>query len=200
MHTFGLEQMRTDISVERSCRPQLRPVRVGAHAFAVPEIGHIKKSRGPARYWWHGIMGLLCCLGIPLSVYAEVVQIDNAELQALMKGGMPLIDVRTAPEWKETGMIEGSHLITFFDEYGRYDLPKWIAALDQIVDQEQPFALICAVGSRTDAITRHLSDKMGYKKVYNVTKGIMHWIEEKHSTVVVSGAGRTESKETRGVR
>ena len=137
-------------------------------------------------------LSLLLLFGMPIWLYAEVVQIDNSELRALMQDGVPLIDVRTAPEWKETGIIEGSHLITFFDEYGRYDLPKWTESLHQVVDRDQPFALICAVGSRTNAITHHLSGKMGYKKVYNVKKGILHWIEENKPTVTVGGITKTD--------
>lgn len=130
--------------------------------------------------FWIGVVVFCLFSG---SLQAEVVQVDNEGLKRLIEEGVPVIDVRTAPEWKETGVIAGSHLLTFFDEQGRYDTAKWTNELRQLVASDQPFAVICAVGPRSDAITRHLSNKLGYKKVYNVTKGIMQWIQANNPTV-----------------
>ncbi len=140
------------------------------------------KSHRAARPLFALVVTLLAIAPMPTG--AEVVQVNNQELQGLLGKGVPLIDVRTPPEWRETGVIEGSHLITFFDEYGRYDVRAWIEQLEQVVDPGRPFALICAVGSRTQAISQHLSDKMGYAKVYNVTDGILQWRAERGSVVV----------------
>ena len=58
------------------------------------------------------------------TVKAEVIQVDNEALKQLLNAGVPLIDVRTASEWQQTGIIEGSHLLTFFDEKGQYDVGR----------------------------------------------------------------------------
>ena len=57
--------------------------------------------------------------GAPLR--AEVTHVDNTALERLLEAGAPIIDIRTPEEWGTTGVIEGSHLLTFFDARGSYD-------------------------------------------------------------------------------
>lgn len=123
---------------------------------------------------------LLAALSCPLK--AEVEQIDNKTLKQLLAEGVPLIDVRTPSEWRETGIIEGSHLLTFFDESGRYDANEWLKKLQAMVRPDQPVALICAVGGRTQAISHFLDKQAGYSKVHNVTAGIKAWINAGNAT------------------
>jgi len=59
------------------------------------------------------------------NAYAELIHITDEKLLALIDAGTPVIDVRRADEWKKTGVIEDSHLLTFFDKRGRYDAPAW---------------------------------------------------------------------------
>lgn len=117
------------------------------------------------------------------SANAEVTQIDNKILKQLISEGVPLVDVRTVSEWQETGIIEGSHLLTFFDEQGKYDINEWLKQLQQVASPEQPVIFICAVGGRTQPITHFLDAKLGYQKVYNVTAGIKAWIAANNVTV-----------------
>lgn len=120
---------------------------------------------------------LSLCLSA-LAVHAEVINIDNAELASLMAKGVPLIDIRTEGEWKSTGVIAGSKLMTFFDERGQANPPLWLEKLKPIAKPDQPVILICRTGNRTKAATQYLSEQAGYKKVYNVTKGIVAWSGE----------------------
>ncbi len=122
-----------------------------------------------------GIGLLLAALGLR----AEVIDIDNAELARLVAAKVPVIDIRTAPEWAESGVVPGSQLLTFFDERGRADPAAWLAKARPIADPSQPVILICRSGNRTQAVSRFLSDKAGYTKVYNVKSGIRTWIGEK---------------------
>lgn len=117
------------------------------------------------------------------SVYAEIVEIDNAELQALLHQNVPLVDVRTAPEWSETGVVAGSKLLTFFDSSGKYDANTWLAQLSGIADKKTPVILICRSGRRTGIISKFMQQQVGYHKVYNVTKGIRDWIKQGNPTV-----------------
>jgi len=48
----------------------------------------------------------------------------------IVPSGIKIIDIRTKPEWIETGIIKGSILITFFDEKGQYDAAKFLSQLD----------------------------------------------------------------------
>lgn len=117
------------------------------------------------------------------SAFAELFNIDNATLQTLIDKKVPIIDIRTAPEWQETGVVTGSHKLTFFDEEGNYNMAQWLAAFEQIVpNKNQPFVLICRSGKRTRSIALMLL-KEGYTNVYNVRHGIQNWIQEKHPVV-----------------
>ncbi len=71
----------------------------------------------------HKLLLLLVALLLVLPVRATVVDVDNTELARLVAAGVPIIDIRTEGEWKETGIVPGSRLFTFFNEHGRADPP-----------------------------------------------------------------------------
>lgn len=66
---------------------------------------------------------LACLIAATSFAHAEVIDIDNAQLDKLSKSGVPVIDIRLQSEWEETGIVGGSKLLTFFDEKGRVDAP-----------------------------------------------------------------------------
>lgn len=109
---------------------------------------------------------------------AEVIDIDNAELAKLAAAGVPVIDIRTRPEWQETGIVPGSHLLTFFDERGKADPAAWLARANAIAKPGEPLIVICRTGNRTKAVSQFLSQRVGYAKVYNVRHGIVGWGKE----------------------
>ncbi len=118
------------------------------------------------------------CFIFSLGLHAEVVNVDNAELARLAASGAALIDIRTAPEWKETGVIAGSKLLTFFDDRGRVDAPAWLEHVKSITRPGQAVVLICRSGNRSRTAAQFLSQRPGYKTVYNVTGGINVWSRE----------------------
>jgi rhodanese-related sulfurtransferase len=120
---------------------------------------------------------IVLCWLLSFPVMAEMKDIDNNTLQTLLKEKIAIIDIRTPEEWKETGIIEGSHLLTFFDKNGRYNVEKWVKDLEQIVKKDQPVILICRTGNRTVPVRDLLDKKIGYQMVYNVKKGIKDWIK-----------------------
>ncbi len=123
-------------------------------------------------------MKLKILLGLSVlfsSVSAEVAHIDNQQLQQLLANKVPIIDIRRAEEWRQTGVVENSHLLTFFDKKGGYNLPKWLTTLDSIIQKDKPFILICRTGNRTHVLSQALDKQLGYKQVYNVKKGITDW-------------------------
>ena len=124
---------------------------------------------------------MLAVGGVPL--HADVVQVDSAGLERLRAEGVPVIDVRRADEWRETGVIDGSHLLTFFDKKGRYDLDTWMPALAAIAETGEPVALICRSGKRSGRVARLLDEQFGYRHVYTARDGIVGWIGEGRSTV-----------------
>lgn len=113
-----------------------------------------------------------------LPLRAAVIDIDNTELARLTASGVPLVDIRTAEEWRDTGLIAGSRLITFVDDHGRVDVPNWLAKIQSVANPAQPVILICRSGNRTRAASRLLSEQGGYRLVYNVRSGLIGWISE----------------------
>ena len=114
---------------------------------------------------------------------ADVTHIDNVMLEQLLRSGVPVVDVRTPEEWSKTGVIQGAHLLTFFDAEGRYDVRAWLAQLATVVGPDEPLALICHSGGRSSAVARLLNDEFGYRQVYNVREGMAQWDAENRATV-----------------
>lgn len=111
--------------------------------------------------------------------------IDNAQLKEMMARGVPVIDLRREEEWKKTGIIEGSHMVTAFDSKGRYQ-QSFLDGIQKVAGTDDEVILICRTGNRTAAMSRALADQVGYKKVFNVTKGITRWIKDGNPIVKVN--------------
>ena len=125
-----------------------------------------------------------CCLALAvLAARAEVIDIDNAELARLMKSGITVIDIRTQPEWEETGILPDSKLLTFFDERGKADPAAWLAKVKPLASPDQPVVVICRSGNRTKPVSQFLSQQAGYATVYNVRNGLKGWVKDKGSVV-----------------
>jgi rhodanese-related sulfurtransferase len=123
------------------------------------------------------LIALLAALSA-LPAIAEVIDIDNAEVERLVRSGVPIIDVRTAPEWEETGIVAGSHLLTYFDDKGRADPPAWLEKVKPVAKPGEPVIVICRSGNRSKTASQYLSQQAGYTTVYNVKNGIKGWQRE----------------------
>ena len=108
--------------------------------------------------------------------------IDNAKLKELVAQGVTIIDIRRKEEWQQTGIVEGSKTITFFDNMGRIN-PNFVPEFTALVKKDQPVALICRTGNRTQAASQAIAQQLGYKNVMNVTHGITGWIAEKRPVI-----------------
>ena len=104
--------------------------------------------------------------------------LNNEQLQAMLEQDVLIYDVRRPEEWRKTGVVEGSRLLTFVDKSGRLK-PDFLPRFTAETDKNQPVILICRTGSRTDTLARYLVEKQGYTQVYNVRDGITRWIGEK---------------------
>ena len=103
--------------------------------------------------------------------------IDNETLQQRLEAGVPIIDIRRPEEWKQTGVIAGSKLLTAFDKRGRL-VKSFPQELAKLVGPDQEFMLLCRTGNRTAVIANALSQRGGYNQVVNVEKGITEWIKQ----------------------
>jgi rhodanese-related sulfurtransferase len=98
---------------------------------------------------------------------------DQEASQALIDSKIPIVDIRTPTEWKDSGLLQGSIPIMLFDEKGKYDLNDFLQKLNGAVDTKKPFAIICRTGSRTKILASFLSQKMNYD-VVNIKSGILY--------------------------
>ena len=110
-----------------------------------------------------------------LPAFAEVENINNQELQLLLTKGIPIVDIRQEVEWKETGIVPESHLITFFNSDGKYDVEKWLRELEIVTSHNDPLIIICRTGRRSLIVAKYLSNNEKFHKVYNVVGGIKAW-------------------------
>ena len=92
----------------------------------------------------------------------EPNDIDENQMKELIKEGAILIDVRSPQEYAE-GHLEGAICIP------EYDIQKEIEKT--ISNKEQKIVLYCNSGGRSKKAQKKL-EKMGYREVYNLYKGI----------------------------
>jgi len=101
-------------------------------------------------------------------IFIFLVSILQAELiktypsVELLEKHIPIVDIRTPAEWRQTGIIKGAIPIMFFDERGNYDVRKFLEELNKRVDTSKPFAIICHVGNRSAIVAEFLSKQLGY--------------------------------------
>lgn len=107
--------------------------------------------------------------------FADIQKVNTSNLKNLILDGVPIIDIRTSKEWIETGIIEGSHLITFFNKKGEVNLGQWLFKFDKIADKQKPFILICRSGRRTGVVSKYLDKNFDFFKIYDATDGINGW-------------------------
>ncbi|MBD3796153.1 MAG: rhodanese-like domain-containing protein [Campylobacterales bacterium] len=104
-----------------------------------------------------------------ISLYGEYT--SEYITKELLDSNTPIVDIRTAQEWKETGLLKGAIPITFFDQRGGYNIDAFLKQLNEKVDTAKPFAIICHTGSRTSLVGPWMSEKLGYK-VINLQGGM----------------------------
>lgn len=117
------------------------------------------------------------------TLLADLVNIDNIQLQNLLNEKTLIIDLRRAEEWADTGVIENSQLLTFFDKNRNFNADKWQADVSKFSDTSTPVILICRSGSRSKVIGNWMVNTLGYQNVYNVEEGIINWKRSSGKTV-----------------
>ena len=126
------------------------------------------------------LLGIFC-LGVLLAVAATadggITTVSGEELRRLVDQGVTVVDVRRSDEWRSTGVIHGSRLITAFDESGQLN-PRFIADVSAAVGKDQPVALICRSGRRSTVAAQQLAREAGFTKLYNVSGGISAWLDQ----------------------
>ena len=133
-------------------------------------------ENGFRRLLYLSAVGMLL-LGLSACSEPPYTNVDNTELQMMLEQDIPIYDVRRLEEWRQTGVVEGSKLLTFVEASGRLK-PDFIERFTATNNQHDPVILICRTGSRTRTLARLLAEEIGYTQVYNVRDGITRWIRE----------------------
>ena len=109
-------------------------------------------------------------------VNAEVINIDNRELINLIEKEVKIIDVRTQNEWKSTGIIKGSFLISLLNKNKKFIFEDWYEIFKNKFGNNKSIVFLCASGVRSNYISHLVKKKEPDLKVYNLKKGINYWI------------------------
>tara|TARA_B100000963_G_scaffold129893_1_gene113347 strand:- start:580 stop:984 length:405 start_codon:yes stop_codon:yes gene_type:complete len=109
-------------------------------------------------------------------VNAEVVNINNRELSNLIEQEIKIIDVRTQNEWKSTGIIKGSLLISLLNKNKKFIFEDWYEIFKNTLNTNNSIIFICASGVRSNYISHLVKKKKPDLIVYNLKKGINNWI------------------------
>ncbi len=127
------------------------------------------------------IQCIVCLLTIKFAS-AEVVDVNNEEIIKLLNTDIPIIDIRRSSEWKQTGIIPNSILLTFFDKDGNYNFDEWYEKLPLEINEDNTIILICRSGKRSKVIANMIDEKFN-TIIYNAQSGINSWIGNKLITV-----------------
>ena len=118
----------------------------------------------------------ICLYILTTQAFAEVKEVNNQEIISLMQNGVPIIDIRRAEEWNDTGVIKQSNLLTFFDKQGNHNVNKWLPKLKNIVKESDPVIIICRSGKRSGIVSKFLDEQANFTNVYNASGGILSWV------------------------
>ena len=109
-------------------------------------------------------------------VNADVINIDNRELSNLIEKEIKIIDVRTQNEWKSTGIIKESFLVSLLNKNKKFIFEDWYAMFENKFGKNETIVFICASGIRSNYISHLVQRRKPDLKIYNLKKGINHWI------------------------
>ena len=127
---------------------------------------------------------LLLSIFLNLNVaQAQDIEIEVAQLKNLLDNNAVLVDIRREEEWKQTGVIFGSMLSTFFNKDGTSNINVFLSDLRENVSAEQTILLICRTGRRTKVATKFMLSNTEFKEVFSVIGGITEWKKQGFRTV-----------------
>ena len=128
------------------------------------------------------ILILLSSCFLVSHISAETLDINNDEINKLMNNNVRIVDIRTSDEWRQTGIVPNSVLLTFFEKDGSYNYETWYRKLGYLIDINKPFILICRSGRRTKLVSKMLNNHLDMT-IYNAENGINSWLKSNLNTV-----------------
>ena len=114
------------------------------------------------------ILTSIALITMTLSALAETPILSAPEAKARMDAGeMILLDIRSAQEWRDTGIAKGAWPVSMHEA----DFGQRLQEILAIYPPEQ-IGLICAVGGRTGHVTQVL-ERNGIAGIIDVSEGMM---------------------------
>lgn len=106
-----------------------------------------------------------------LALPAAAQQLSAPEaFEAAKAGKLTIIDIRTPPEWKQTGVAQGAKQIDMLHPQGPTGFMNEV--LRQVGgDRNAPIALICRTGNRTSQVLRYLRAQ-GFANATHIPEGM----------------------------
>ena len=128
---------------------------------------------------WQGMkfVAVIAFLSTSVATRAEVIHASITDLPALQKQGLTVVDVRTPPEWQQTGVVAGSKLVPLSNDAG------FLKAMDMAADPSRPVVLICRSGNRSGVAARMLEARYPGRKIYNIREGMNGWLAARQPVV-----------------
>lgn len=97
------------------------------------------------------------------------------DFERMYRDGVPVVDIRLPAQWKKSGVIEGSHLITIFDANNRFTPGTFDKIAEIAGGKDKPVILISQTGSRSGTAARIMSEQLGFTQVFHAASGLSGW-------------------------
>lgn len=123
------------------------------------------------------VAGLKLNAGTPPNVtLAKTSGKDLAADQSIL-----LVDIRTPEEWKQTGVVEGAHLITYAGP------DAFLSAVKPLLKDGQKIGLICRSGNRTSRASAQIAAKTE-AEIVDIAGGMLRVLGEGYRPVAPTRA------------
>ena len=101
---------------------------------------------------------LIVAMSLFATTRADILIVSSTEVQDLLDQDVALVDIRRKDEWKRTGVIHDSKLLTFFDRKGNHNIERWLQEVAKITDITKPIIIICETGYRSTLLSNLLAE------------------------------------------
>lgn len=135
-------------------------------------------------------LALVAAAVAPTLAVAQTARVWSSDTaySALRQDRVRMIDVRSRPEWADTGIAEGAWPISMHEDR----FPERLFSARALA-AGRPVALICATGGRSGSVMRSLR-QAGYSDFVDVSEGMLGssagrgWIAAGHPVVSMQAA------------
>ena len=122
------------------------------------------------------VFGLLCNVSFAENTQPlKYTMVNTTQVNLLFDLNVPVIDIRRKDEWRDTGIIPGSTLLTMFSKSGEVK-PRFEKTFPLLVKPDDQVVLVSDVGVDSKVAAELLSEQLGYSKIYVLEGGMAAWL------------------------